>query len=295
MVRISKYFKIDNWKERLGSKNRIINKMIRSLKYDDLLDVRNLQVAKKDFSSAGYMTFLSEIVPNWEGINPYRYYKKFMEFYISYLLLNPSENDVILDAAGGIDTYVSSLPCKKKYVSDVNISDRFKNAYGKRDIVFIERSAANIPLADGSVNRISCHHSIEHFQADADKEFIDEVQRLLAPGGSCCIIPIFISDKMFEVVNVDRPGLPFDRTATKIVSPTTPFSGGAACGDFTRVYNLESFQERIVARINTSLFKTSLFQFTMDSVDIPDLKLKCHRTVAKVNYPYRALLIERLS
>lgn len=177
----------------------------------------------------------------------------------------------------------------------MNISDHFKDAYGKRDITFIEGSAANIPLSDGSVNKISCHHSIEHFSGGCDKKFIDEVQRLLAPGGSCCIVPIFISDKMFEVVNRDRPDLPFDRSAKKIIDPSATFTGGSSCGDFARVYNIDSFQDRIIARINTSLFKTSLLQFTMDSADIPDMKLKYNKTVAKINYPYRALLIERLS
>lgn len=126
-------------------------------------------------------------------------------------------------------------------------------------------------------------------------DFITEVQRVLAPKGRCCIVPIFISSAFFEITNIDKPEMPFDDAAKKIVDPTSVFTGGPSCGDFARVYSLDSFQERIVDRIDKSMFTVELIEFTMDGIRVPDMRRKCHRSAARVNCPYRALLIERIN
>lgn len=163
---ISRYFKINNWKQRLIRKNKLVNKIVCSLQYDDLFALEGLKIDRKDLSSTDFISFFDNMVPNWQKICPDKYSKKFLEFYISYFILAPTEEDTFLDAAGGVDTYAGALPCRKKYLLDIKISERLKNKYGGQ-IKYIENDISRIPLPDLSVNKIACHHSFEHFQKKA--------------------------------------------------------------------------------------------------------------------------------
>jgi len=58
----------------------------------------------------------------------------------------------------------------------------------------IGSDATAIPLPDGTVDRVSLHCSFEHFEGNADSAFMRELGRILSPGGSAAIIPLYVSD-----------------------------------------------------------------------------------------------------
>jgi hypothetical protein len=52
----------------------------------------------------------------------------------------------------------------------------------------------NIPMPDSSLSLITAHCSWEHFEGNADALYIGECARLLRPGGTLVIIPIYFAD-----------------------------------------------------------------------------------------------------
>jgi predicted SAM-dependent methyltransferase len=289
---MKKYLNINSWRTYFKKRNAILDNHVRPIKYDDLKKLKGVEISKVDIASNEYKEILGKIFPNWNTICPDPYYKKFLEFSLSWISLSPEDDEVMLDAAGGIDTYINNIKCKKKYVSDIKISKEVKNKYGQ-EIGYLESDVSNISLPNSSVDKIACHHSFEHFQAKKDIEFISEIQRILTHNGRCCIVPIFIADQLYEITNYDKSEIPFDKGAVRIVDPTSTFTGGKACGDFARIYDLESFQGRIINNFEKDTYSIRLKEVTMDGKHLPEMRRKCHRTAAKINCPLRVLIVEK--
>jgi len=219
-------------------------------------------------------------------------HKKTLEFYVTYELLMPNESDVILDVAGGQFSYIKELHCKRKIIQDLSISDDFKDLHDE-EVECMECSAAEIPLPDGSVDKICCHHSFEHFQENVDMHFIEEMQRLLSSNGRCVILPILIGTDYIELTDTFSFGYQFDPSAHYLIDPTAALPGGISCGNFARIYDVYAFQTRIMQQIDRSQFTVSMFEIQIDGEPAPDLTLPIHRVVTAINHPYRALLVER--
>ena len=160
-------------------------------------------------------------------------------------------------------------------------------------IVCIECDAGTIPLPGASVDRISCHHSFEHFQGASDVGFIHEVQRLLRPGGRCCIVPLFVGTRYVEVTDALTLARKFDGRSVRVIDPTASIPGGEWCGNYARIYDARAVRERLLAAIRPDCFTVTLARVKLDGEDVPDLTLDCHRHVTAVNRPYVAMLIER--
>jgi hypothetical protein len=52
-----------------------------------------------------------------------------------------------------------------------------------------------LPLPDGFATKLALHCSFEHFEGDSDIGFIREVPRILRPGGSACIVPLYLCEE----------------------------------------------------------------------------------------------------
>lgn len=238
--------------------------------------------------------FLRSMYPDWNQHFSDILHKKLIELYISYSLLNLKKCDTYMDVAGGLYTYIFYAKCQERYLHDLKFNDDLKKKASDCAVSLLESTAASIPLPSESVDKISCHHSFEHFDGNTDVEFICEVQRLLRPGGSCCILPIFISDRYLEIVDSLRWNKS-DPEAKWVYDPTSPFPGGEFSGGFARVYSLDKFQERVINNIDRDLHEVRLIEAYLDYKRVPDLRLKCNKMASMINYPYRILLIHKHS
>jgi len=231
-------------------------------------------------------------VPEWKTRFGDIRHKKLLEFFTTFTLLNPQPEHSFLDGAGGIHTYVSVLECRERYLQDAKVTDWLRRQVGK-GVVCIEGDAGAIPLPDAHVDRVACHHSFEHFQGESDIAFLRQVQRLLAPGGRCCIVPLFVATRYLEVTDALTLARKFDRRSWRVIDPTASIPGGSWCGNYARIYDVTAVRERLLANIDRDLFRVTIAQVTLDGEEVPDLALTCHRHVTAINRPYRALLIER--
>lgn len=282
MKRLMKLFQLNNYiyniSHILKCHNFIVNKLARPVSSKEIaglcksLGIRfgTMHITDRDL----YWTLLTN-----------HSLQKQIEFYVTYTLLDIKPNEVYMDVAGGINTYIDKINCKKKYLQDIRISDNIKLQLGT-EIDYIESDAGNIQLPDESVDKISVHHSFEHFQDNSDILFIKDVQRLLKKGGKCCMIPIFIARKFFEVTAAINFSKKFSKRSKRIIDPTALVSGGTSSGNYARFYDIQAFKERVIDMIDLVRFKVTIAELKMEGMVMP-------KTTTLVECPYKALIIEK--
>ena len=276
----------------LGAHNLIIKHQIMPVSFDDLSVLKCVKLTYFNIDSREFDKWVKEYFPKFHDRFKHIRHKKLIEFYTTFTLLDAQPDDVFMDVAGGIYTYLDKLESKERYLQDIMISQELKNSLGEK-VEYIESDVREINLPDDSIDKISCHHSLEHFQADSDILFTKEIQRLLNLNGKCCVLPIFIADRYVEVTNALTFNKKFDSRSKFIIDPTAIIPGGKESGKYSRIYDLKAFQERILNNIDYSEFKVTISELRMDGDAVPDLTLKCHRDIAAIERPYRAMVIER--
>lgn len=266
--------------------------MVRAASWGTLEALPGIAVTRLDLDRRDYERWVEQYVPDWRARFADIRQKKLLEFFASFTLLAPEPAHVFMDAGGGMHTYLPRLRTARRYMQDIRIVPGVRKALGD-DIGYLECDAANIPLPAGSVDRIACHHAFEHFQGTSDVSFITEVQRLLAPGGRCCIVPLFVSDRYAEVTDTLSLGRKFDRRSTRVIDPTASIPGGKWSGNYARIYDTQAVRERLIANVRSGEFTMTVAQLRLDGELVPDLTLPCHAHVSAINRPYLALLLER--
>ena len=274
--------------------NVIVDKTVKAESLETIKAHYNITINQLYLTRSDYEEWLWHFFPDWRERYGHSYHKKLIELYITYYVLSPKSNDTYMDVAGGFNTYADKIRCRKRYLQGISISGNLKRFLGN-GMEYIESDAAEILLPEKSISKMSCHHSFEHFQGNSDRAFIREVQRLLQVGGKCCIVPIFIADKYVEVTRMNKQHCHYDRGAQYIVDPTARITGGPSCGDYARIYDISSFQGRVIDQIDRTEFGVTLSEICIGGQQVPDLGLSCHKGITKVNYPYRVLTIERLN
>jgi SAM-dependent methyltransferase len=224
--------------------------------------------------------------PTWPGSARQ---KKSIEFFSTFHLLQPHPDDAFMDAAGGGYGYLAAVNSRTRYVQDLHISADLRRRLGD-SVVYLEGDAGAIPLPAGSVDKISCHDAFKHFRGDADTRFIREVQRLLRPGGRCVISQVFVGTQYVELTNKFSFDYHYDRRAHYIIDPSATV---VDCG-YVRIYDLAAFGERVVSRIDSDQFRARIVELHSNGQPLPDLRLPENRHVARMNQPFRLLVIDRI-
>lgn len=280
----------DLWK-RLLPPNLIIDRAVRPASREDLGQL-GVAIDPVDLSMTDHAEWVERYVPDWRTRFGDLRHKKLLEFAVTARLLDPRPEHAFLDAAGGIHTYLGRLACERRYMQDVQIPTDLRRRLGDR-IAYLECDAAAIPLPPESLDRISCHHSFEHFQQASDTGFVREAQRLLRPGGRCVIVPLFVGNRYLEVTDALTLRRKFDPRSRRVIDPTASIPGGPWCGNYARIYDAGAVRDRLLAHVEPTRFTVSVLRVTLEGKDIPDLTLPCHRRVTAINRPVHALLLER--
>lgn len=273
--------------------NFIINKIIEPVQLELLHSLQNVKIKKLDINRDEYQEWVNFYFPDWQSEYKSIYNKKLFEFFATFTILKPNREDVFCDAAGGRDAYLHKLECKKKIIHDLCISEKLKKKTGD-GVEFIESNIGSIPIPDNSLSKISCHHSFEHFQINSDILFILEVQRIMRVHGKCCIIPLLIANGNFEVTNIASFRKKFNPKAKYIIDPTATIPGSVVSGNYARIYDINTFFERVIYNIDFTRFTVTIYELELNGEPVPDLSLNCHKNVAKINSPYRAMVIDRV-
>lgn len=121
-------------------------------------------------------------------------FKKSVEHYWSLLVSPPEPHHVFVDVASSNSVLPDIL--RRHYgLTEVYRQDlRFPPGINEWKI---GSNAASIPLPDNSVDRMTLHCSMEHFEDFSDTAFVREAARLLRPGGTVCVTPLYIAEMYF--------------------------------------------------------------------------------------------------
>jgi hypothetical protein len=130
----------------------------------------------------------------------------------------------------------------------------------------IGSDASAIPLPDGAVDRISLHCSFEHFEGDADSKFLRELGRILSPGGSAAIIPLYVSNTYRILTNPHywlKRGVPQEVGCQVTVSGEYRESHG-------RFYDWEALERRVLRPLSEAKLDYEIIRVTVPAgIDYP--------------------------
>lgn len=143
--------------------------------------------------------------------------QKLLEYFVSLQMLAPRLGDIMIDIASEWSMFpevTHRLTGATVYRQDM-IYPRGIHGY------WIGGSAAQLPLPDDFADLLVSHNAFEHFEGSADSDFIREAWRVLKPGGRLCILPLFVSDRFYNMTDplIDGRGVQWDAEAEILPVP----------------------------------------------------------------------------
>lgn len=164
--------------------------------WQELQKISGLLTKELHVDPQGYRNYVTQA--HYETFDPYyrggdsgddtHRAEKLLQHYLSMELLKVTPDDVYVDVASNtspMKEIVRRLSGAKTYSLDLSYPP---GIHGDQ----IGCDAGAMPLADGSVSKMTLHCSFEHFAGDADSRFVRECARVLRPGGAVCIVPLYI-------------------------------------------------------------------------------------------------------
>lgn len=127
----------------------------------------------------------------WPLYHPRDLPEKQLEHWVARQLLELAPGETYLDVA----SHASPAPDIYEELDGVQawrLDLRYPRGIHGR---VIGADAGAVPLPDGSIHKMALHCSFEHFEGAADQRFVSECARLLAPGGRCCVVPLYLSPR----------------------------------------------------------------------------------------------------
>jgi len=136
-------------------------------------------------------------------------------------------------------------------------------------------NAAHLPIDDNTVDFMTLHNSIEHFEGNADSEFIKECERVLKPGGEVIILPIFLEKEPIQYINptINPKGLIKDTNTKCYYVYGHP--------RFMRHYSAETFKKRIIKPAQGK-FKIELFKIIRSEDFVEEIELALALRLKKI-------------
>lgn len=175
------------------------------------------------------------------GLNPEdNFIEKTLEHYVSTEFIDFSESTTFIDIAA----------CTSPFYQIVKKVFGVKTSY-QQDLIFkkglhgdkIGGFASQIPLPDESVDAVTLHCSLEHFEGQSDIEFFQEMERVLKRGGKIVILPFYLAyeytihvDPIYNLIKRHQP----------ILDPTARLRYCNWYQFFSRHYSAKKLQERIL-------------------------------------------------
>jgi SAM-dependent methyltransferase len=270
--------------------NLKINRMLRAANALELQQLP-MKISKLELSAEEYQRLLSFSLLQDYAKLPYAHTKP-LEYLTTIKLLDPQDGDHILDAAGGEKAeYLQALRAFTKCKSVLYCQDSLLDGQESNGIVYIGGSIDSVPLPDGSLDKISCHHSFEHFRDDLDIDFIQEAIRLLKVGGKLVITPLFLTNEFAEIWNIEPVKNNISNEAITIFDETASFPGWGAFEGFARTYSPLVFKERILENLPSNC-KVEIFEVFTDGKQLPDIEKNHHQPL--LNAQMKTLLIKKI-
>ena len=189
--------------------------------------------------------------------------EKTLEHFVSTKFLNLNPDSVFIDIAA----------CNSPFYEIVKRIYNVREAY-QQDLIFpkglngdkIGGFASEIPLPDNSVDAVTLHCSLEHFEGSSDSQFFIEMARVLKPGGRVVVLPFYLAyeytihvDPAFNILKNHKVEIDDERARLRYCTWYQFFS---------RHYDVQAVQERILNKapaLKLTLYKVENFRILEES------------------------------
>lgn len=165
----------------------------------EALDASEFTVVREKLDQDAFKAWMDEV--DYESNYP-KYVQEFpkgglleakaAQHYVSILLSDPKAETLFMDTASSNSPFWKLVDriygVEKAYRQDLNFK---AGVHG--DTVGSNVSA--IPFEDEGISMITAHCSWEHFEGDADVEYFSECARILKPGGTMVIVPVYFANE----------------------------------------------------------------------------------------------------
>jgi hypothetical protein len=162
---------------------------------------------------------------------------KIVEYFVSLELTPIGSGDTVVDVASEYSVFPEM------------VRELFDAAVFRQDLIYppgvhgdrIGGNAARMDVEPGFATRLMLHNSFEHFEGDSDSGFIREAWRILKPGGTVCIAPLFLTSSHTVLTDplVDQRDVEWDPEGTVV-------SIIGYRNRFGRFYSLDTLQRRVI-------------------------------------------------
>jgi len=184
--------------------------------------------------------------------------EKALEHFVSLQFLGLCTQSTLVDVGAGNSPFSEIV--SEKY--------SIKNSY-RQDKYFedglhankIGGSASSLPFPDNSIDAMTLHCSLEHFEGKEDTGFFKEAERVLKKDGKCIILPFYLSstytvhlDPVNNLLKSLRPSLDDEGAVIRYCDSRQVFS---------RHYDVNAFCQRIlnhVHALHTTIYHVENFK-----------------------------------
>jgi len=180
--------------------------------------------------------------------------EKTLEHYVSTRFIDFNPETVFIDIAAATSPFYKIVKeqyhVKRSYQQDLIFK---KGIHGDR----IGGYASEIPLPDDSVDAVTLHCSLEHFEGDSDIRFFREMERVLKTGGRIIVLPFYLAYEY--TIHVD-PVYNFFKFHYPDLDPKANLRYCNWYQYFSRHYDINALKERILER--SDKLKPTVFRVT---------------------------------
>ncbi|MEL7533631.1 MAG: class I SAM-dependent methyltransferase [Bacteroidota bacterium] len=206
-----------------------------------------VSVAPYEIDIEGYYQYLERaqypLTYYGGGLDPQQNFtEKTLEHYVSLDFLNLQTDSVFIDVAA----------CTSPFFQIIRRLYDVKATYNQ-DLIFepglhgdrIGGYGHELHLADNSVDGVTLHCSLEHFEDDTDTKFFQELERVLKPGGRAVILPFYLAHEY--TIHVD-PAYNLLKNHRPSIDPKARLRYCSWYQFFSRHYDPQALQERILSQ-----------------------------------------------
>ncbi|MEM6768446.1 MAG: methyltransferase domain-containing protein [Bacteroidota bacterium] len=232
---------------------------------DDLLEKqlleKGIKVVPYEINVAAYRAYLSQTAyPDsyyGGGKDPQQNFtEKTLEHFVSLDFLQLTEESVFIDTAACTSPFYQIV--RKKYACTTYQQDLIfpKGLHADK----IGGYASELILPDQSVDGITLHCSLEHFEGRSDTEFFQELERVLRPGGRAVILPFYLAHTY--TIHVD-PAFNLIKGHSPKLDPWAELRYSGWYQHFSRHYDPQALGRRILAKapsLNLTIYRVQNFK-----------------------------------
>lgn len=192
------------------------------------------------------------------GLDPQsNFVEKTLEHYVSTEFISFGPDTVFVDVAACTSPFYTIVRqqygCRETYQQDLIFP---QGLHGDK----IGGWAHELHLPDASVDAVTLHCSLEHFEGNSDTLFFQELERVLKSGGKAVILPFYLAHEY--TIHVD-PAYNLLKFHKPVLDPKAKLRYCNWSQYFSRHYDVLALQERIVQaapQLSLTLYRVENFR-----------------------------------